>query len=223
MRRISLLLIGIIVLITGCKSIQPSDFQPDFQNANLLPRMGIWFDFHSFENAYGANSYSLDGSTSPESPYGRGVFEVNYGFKLYTAEKRVQDACDIWVNDVTNNIMDPSRKKTGHIVIRIGDAYRKNNYRWSWLSGLTVGIPNAFGMPMCSNKTELEVIVEIYDLKNNLVAKFNERGTAKVNMAAYHGYYEFQRKAAALALEDGLIKIKELIHRDYAVINAKLK
>ena len=78
-------------------------------------------------------------------------------------------------------------------------------------------------MPMCSNKTELEVIVEIYDLKNNLVAKFNERGTAKVNMAAYHGYYEFQRKAAALALEDGLIKIKELIHRDYAVINAKLK
>jgi hypothetical protein len=79
------------------------------------------------------------------------------------------------------------------------------------------------GMPMCSNTTELEVIVEIYDTRNNLVAKFNERGYSKQQMAAYHGYYEFQRRAGALALEDGLMKIKELINRDYDMINAKLK
>lgn len=223
MKKISLLLVSTVLLLAGCVSIKPSDFQPDFQNANLLPRMDIWFDVPSFQNAYGANSYSEDGSTHPESPYGVGVFLVDSKTKVYTSEKRIQDACNLWVNDVTNNIMDPSRKRTGNIVLRIGNAYKKNNYKWSWLSGLTVGIPNAFGMPMCSNTTELEVIVEIYDMKNQLVAKFNERGTSTTYMAAYYGYYEFQRKAGAEALEDGLTKIKELIHRDFAVINAKLK
>lgn len=223
MKRLSLFIVIIATAFVGCKTINPSDFQSDYQNANLLPRMSIWFDVPSFENAYGANSYSADGSTSPESPYGKGVFEVDSKTKIYTAEKRIQDACNIWVNDMQNNIMDPSGKRSGNIVLRIGNAYKKNNYKWSWLSGFTVGIFNAFGMPMCSNKTELEVIVEIYDIRNNLVARFNERGTAKTYMAAYHGYYEFQRKAGAEALEDGLIKIKELIQRDYASINAKLR
>ena len=91
------------------------------------------------------------------------------------------------------------------------------------MSGFTLGVLNAMGMPMCSNTTEIEVRVEIYDLRNNLVAKFNERGYAKYPMAAYHGYYEFQRKAADMALQDGMIKIKELINRDYEMIMSKLK
>lgn len=207
----------------GCRSITPSDFEPSYQNAQMLPRLSIWFDVPSFENAYGANSYSADGSTSPESPYGKGVFKVDETTKIYTAEKRIHDACKLWVYDMNNNIMDITGKKTGNIVLRIGSAYKKDNYKWSWLSGFTVGILNACGMPMCSNRTELEVIVEIYDLRDNLVAKFNERGTSKEYMAAYYGYYEFRRKAASEALEDGLIKIKELIQKDYAVINAKLR
>lgn len=223
MKRLSLFVIIIAFAFAGCKTIKPADFQPDYQNANLLPRLSIWFDVPSFENAYGANSYSADGSTAPESPYGKGVFEVDAKTKIYTAEKRIQDACNLWVNDMSSNIMDPSGKRTGNIVLRIGNAYKKNNYKWSWLSGFTVGIFNAFGMPMCSNKTELEVIVEIYDLRNNLIAKFTERGTSKTYMAAYHGYYEFQRKAGQEALEDGLIKIKELIQKDYSAINAKLR
>ncbi|MFA6806232.1 MAG: hypothetical protein WCR29_02315 [Bacteroidales bacterium] len=223
MRRISFLVIIIAFAFTGCKTIKPVDFQPDYQNANLLPRLSIWFDVPSFENAYGANSYSEDGSTSPESPYGKGVFEVDAKTKIYTAEKRIQDASNLWVNDMNNNIMDPSGKRNGNIVLRIGNAYKKNNYKWSWLSGFTVGVLNAFGMPMCSNKTELEVIVEIYDLRNNLVARYTERGTSNTYLAAYHGYYEFQRKAGQEALEDGLIKVKELIQKDFAVINAKLR
>ena len=223
MKKLSLLIVIIAFAFAGCRTIKPADFQPDYQNANLLPRLALWFDVPSFENAYDANSYSEDGSTCPESPYGKGVFEVNSKTKIYTSEKRIQDACNMWVNDITNNVMDPSGKKSGNIVIRIGNAYKKNNYKWSWLSGFTLGSLNAFGMPMCSNVTEIEVIVEIYDVRNNLVAKYNERGTAKEYMAAYHGYYEFQRKSASMALEDGLIKIKELIQRDYPVINAKLR
>ncbi|MFV0598751.1 MAG: hypothetical protein ACK5M0_03380 [Bacteroidales bacterium] len=223
MKKLSFLVIIIAIAFAGCKTIKPADFQPDYQNANLLPRMDIWFDVPSFENAYGANSYSADGSTSPESPYGKGVFMVNSKTKIYTAEKRIQDGCNLWVNDVQNNIMDPTGKRTGNIVLRIGNAYNKNNYKWSWLSAFTLGVFNAMGMPMASNKTEIEVIVEIYDLRNNLVAKFSERGTAKTYMAAYHGYYEFQRKCASEALEDGLVKVKELIQKDYQAINAKLR
>jgi hypothetical protein len=226
-----ILIIAIVVIgLTSCKSISESTFHSSYQNPTLLPRLTCWIDQPSFENAYGANSYSVKPSDDlehpyglTETPYGKGVYEITDKTKLYTAEKRIQDAGHIFVYDVNENICDPTTRRAGNIVLRAGNIYCKNNYKWSWLSGFTLGIFNAMGMPMCSNTTELEVIVEIYDTRNNLVAKFNERGYSKQQMAAYHGYYEFQRRAGALALEDGLMKIKELINRDYDMINAKLK
>ena len=232
MKKILLILVVIITttLFSGCKSLEESTFHYDYQNPVLLPRLTCWIDQPSFENAYGANSYAVkpsDDLTHPygltETPYGKGVYEVNENTKLYTAEKRIQDACQIFVYDVNENICDPSTRRAGNIVLRAGAIYCKNNYKWSWLSGFTLGILNVMGMPMCSNTTELEVIVEIYDLRNNLVARFNERGYAKRPMALYHGYYEFQRKAGDMALQDGLMKIKELINRDYDMIESKLK
>ncbi|MCH3924331.1 MAG: hypothetical protein LKE30_05390 [Bacteroidales bacterium] len=227
---VAIVMISTIIGCTSCKSIQESTFHSDYQNPNLLPRLTCWIDQPSFENAYGANSYSVKPSNDlehpyglTETPYGKGVYEVTDKTKLYTAEKRIQDAANILVYDVNENICDPTTRRAGNIVLRAGNIYCKNNYKWSWLSGFTLGIFNAMGMTMCSNTTELEVIVEIYDTRNNLVAKFNERGYSKQQMAAYHGYYEFQRRAGALALEDGLMKIKELINRDYNMINAKLK
>ncbi|MDR1847453.1 MAG: hypothetical protein LBR17_04990 [Bacteroidales bacterium] len=214
----------------GCKSIEQDVFVPEYQNTVLLPRLTIWFDQPSFENAYGANSYAVKPDNDlenpyglVETPYGKGVHEVTEKTKLYAGDQRIQDAMNIFVTEIKSNISDPSTRRSGNVVLRIGDVYRKNNYKWSWLSGFTVGILNVCGMPMCSNRTELEVIVEIYDLRNNLVAKFNERGSSKQYMAAYYGYYEFERRAAALALEDGMMKIKELIERDAAVIKAKLR
>lgn len=216
--------------LVGCKSIENSTFHSDYQNPTLLPRLSCWIDQPSFENVYGANSYAVKWSDDlqhpyglTQTPYGKGVYEVNEHTQLYTAEKRIQDACKIFVYDVNENICDPTTVRKGNIVLRAGAIYCKNNYKWSWLSGFTLGIFNAMGMPMCSNTTELEVIVEIYDLRDNLVAQFNERGYSKQYMAAYHGYYEFQRKAGDLALQDGLMKIKELINRDYDMINSKLK
>ena len=223
MKKITLLFAVIVLCLCSCKSVEPTAFQPDYQNPQLLPNLAIWFDVTSFENAFDASSYSEDGSTCPPSTYGKGVFQVNEKTKIYTSEKRIQDACNLWVYDVKNNICTPTGKKCGNIVLRVGNAYKRNNYKWSWLSGFTVGTLNVLGMPMCSNHTEIEVIVEIYDFQNHLIAKFNERGTAKEYMAAYYGYYEFQRKSASVALEDGIIKIKELINKDYPSIAAKLR
>ncbi len=225
-----LLLLAVIVGLSSCKSLESDIFQPDYQNTSLLPKLTCWIDQPSFENAYGANSYSVKSSDDlknpyglTETPYGKGVFEITQKTKLYTAEKRIQDAATVFVNEVTENICDPTTRKRGNIVLRAGDIYNKNNYKWSWLSGFTLGVGNLFGMPLCSNVTELEVIVEIYDVRNNLVAKFNERGSSKQYMAFYHGYYEFQRRAATLALQDGLMKIKELIEKDASLIQAKLR
>ncbi|MDR1006314.1 MAG: hypothetical protein LBL74_05575 [Bacteroidales bacterium] len=232
MRKVAIITILSIIILgfASCKSLEQDVFIPDYQNTTLLPRLTTWFDQPSFENAYGANSYAVkpnDDLANPyglvETPYGKGVHEVMESTKLYAGDKRIQDAMSIFITEVKNNITDPSTRRSGNIVIRIGDTYRKNNYKWSWLSGFTVGILNACGMPMCSNRTELEVIVEIYDLRNNLVAKFNERGSSKQYMACYWGYYQFERRAAALALEDGMMKIKELIERDAALIKAKLR
>ena len=214
----------------SCKSFEQATLEPEYSMGTLLPRLTCWIDQPSFENAYGANSWSATPSYDlehpygfTETPYGKGVYEINENSTLYTAEKRIQDAGKFFVYDVNHNICDPTTRRAGNIVLRAGSIYCKNNYKWSWLSGFTLGILNAMGMPMCSNRTEIEIIVEIYDLRDNLVAQFNERGSAKYPMAAYHGYYEFQRKTGDMALNDAMIKIKELISRDYDVIMSKLR
>ena len=232
MRKVYLLLtlLTCVTLLNSCKSVEESTFQSDYQMGTLLPRLTCWIDQPSFENAYGANSWSAKPSYDiehpygyTETPYGKGVYEINEHTKLYTADKRIQDASQIFVYDVTHNITDPTTRRMGNILVRAGGIYNKNNYKWSWLSGFTLGIFNAMGMPMCSNRVEIEIIVEIYDLRDNLVARFSERGTAKYPMAAYHGYYQFQRKTADMAMQDAMIKIKELINRDYDMIMSKLR
>lgn len=230
MKRLLPIALALVVCLTSCRSLKEDTLHSDYQNTELLPRLTCWIDQPSFENAYGASSYAVKASndlTHPygltETPYGKGVYEVNEDTKLYAGDLRIQDAKDILVYETNENIADPTTERAGNIVLRAGNIYCKNNYKWAWLSGFTLGIFNAFGMPMATNTTELEVIVEIYDKRDNLVAQFNERGYAKVPMAAYHGYYEFQRRSADLALQDGLMKIKQLIERDYPMINAKLK
>ena len=218
-------LLSVLLLFAGCKSLPYSELQEDFQNPNLLSRMDMWVDMPGIEQAFGAASWSADGTVKPDSPYGKGVIVVTPSSRVYTAEPRVQDMVTVFTNDVTNNIMDVAKPRRGNIVLRLTEPAVKNNYRWSWLSGATLGIPNALGMPMCSHRVTLNVQVEIYDGRHNLVAKYNEWGTDKEYMAAYWGYNfkDFRRRAAVRALQNGLGKIKENIVRDYGMIEAKLK
>lgn len=220
-----LFLLSVLLFLTGCKSLPYYELQEDFQNPNLLSRMDIWVDIPSVEDAFGASSWSADGTVKPDSPYGKGVIVVTPTSRVYTAESRVQDVVTVFTGDVSNNIMDVAKPRRGNIVLRLIEPSVKNNYRWSWLSGATLGIPNALGMPMCSHRVTLNIQVEIYDGKNHLVAKYNEWGTDKEYMAAYWGYNfrDFRRRAAIRALQNGLGKIKENIVQDYGMIEAKLK
>ena len=101
-----LLLLAVTMCFGACKSLEADLFQPDYQNTTMLPKLTCWIDQPSFENAYGANSYSVktsDDLKNPygltETPYGKGVHEITAKTKLYTAEKRIQDAAEVMVNE----------------------------------------------------------------------------------------------------------------------------
>ena len=77
------MLVMVVLCFCGCKSLESDLFMPDYQNATLLPKLTCWIDQPSFENAYGANSYSIKASDDlknpyglTETPYGKGVFEI---------------------------------------------------------------------------------------------------------------------------------------------------
>ena len=51
--------VAVIALFSSCKPLEQDIFKPDYQNVSLLPKLTAWIDQPSFENAYGANSYSV--------------------------------------------------------------------------------------------------------------------------------------------------------------------
>ena len=81
--------VAVIALFSSCKPLEQDIFKPDYQNVSLLPKLTAWIDQPSFENAYGANSYSVKASDDlknpyglTETPYGKGVYEITEKTKL---------------------------------------------------------------------------------------------------------------------------------------------
>jgi len=209
-----------------------ADLKPELQNSFLLPALEIKVDLNSFESVY-----SVGYSTGTTAGYGTSVSThsvVGFGSvqSSINRDPRVQDAITIFERDVKNNITNPIGEKKGYITCRIANGSAKAGcFGFSILSGFTLMIPNLLGMPFGCNKTYLDVEVEIYDLKNNLIGRYNAQGYDKTWVAMYYGYSDFgpdksakpvARISSINAFKSAMNEIKRQIENDYSRVKAKL-
>lgn len=222
----------VLVLFSSCATLNMTDLKPYPKNSSLLPALEPRIDMNSFESAY-----SMGYSTGTSTGYGTAITKnsaigIAVNRSSMSKDPRVQDAITIFDRDVKDNITNPYGDKKGYILCKITVGSTKTGgLGWAFLSGLTLMIPNLFGMPFGVNKTSLDLEVEIYDLNENLVGKYNAQCYDKTWIAMYYGYSGFgQDKSATPAARISSINafkcamndIKSQIDKDFVRLNKEL-
>lgn len=216
--------------MTSCASMKMTDLKPEPKNNKLLPTLEPRVDLSSFESAYTLGSTT---SNSAGTVYGQTrtnqnrTSTIGIGSSTTTStsikDPRIQDAITIFDRDVKDNISDPFGESKGIILCKINASNQKQNLGWAFLSGLTLMVPNIFGMPIGSYKITLDLDIEIYNNAEKLIARYNGIANKKIYMAAYWGYgKDAVRVANIMAFRDAMNQIKMQIENDYDNIILKL-
>jgi len=220
-----ILFISTIFMFSSCVTMRLQDVSPKEKNSVMLPTLTPHVDIKSFENTY----YHLQPVFVESYPlffgsdiWGVGVTETR---EYAGADPRIQDAITIFLKDVKDNITNPYGEKQGDIMCRItfGDVDSRG-IGWMFLSALTLYIPNLFGMPMMSNRADLELEVQIFDINKKIIGRYTANCSDKKYVALYWGsnYPNAARRANAAAFMCAMKKIKKQINHDAPELIKKL-
>jgi hypothetical protein len=150
-----------------------------------------------------------------------------YGQPIYTPGMAYYntDIGTIFTEEVENNLTDPFGEVYGTINYHTNMIQMKIGIGYALVSGFTMMVPNLLGFPMGNYKIELETIVEIRNVKNELIGKYKATGKGKASVAMYFGYGSVTalRKARADALNNCLINIRVQIQQDVLRLTTELK
>lgn len=201
-------------LLSACRSLSFEEFRSEDHNSQLLPALHIAIDTLSFETFYWNDPTA---HPYPEDVSGLQKFR-------YVRDIRVQDAIVLFERDVKDNLTDPLGSKYGYITCKIVTGECRYSAVNALLSLATLFIPNLFGLPFNNHMTHIELEVEIYDVRENMVARYDATGYSKVPIALWRGYSTSDafRLSNMNAFKQAMSDIKRKIAEDYQEINQKL-
>jgi len=216
--------------LSGCKSLNPTLLNPQMNNERLLPPLTPVFNEESFGTVIPLFISSGDskmfglgfGSSSTE------VAIIQSFSKTITYRNPViNDLKTIFERDVERNITASSNgQQNGTIKCRLIDGKHSEGLGWCIFSSVTLGLFNLLGMPVSSNKYNLQIEVAIFDNNNNLVGRYtSDFHNQKSYMALYWGYSESNapRNSARIAFTKAMEDIKQQIEKDFDRLNRALR
>ncbi len=238
MKKISAFL---FLLCISCKSITYYDLNPQpIQNEKLLPAMEPVVDLYNLESVYSlgvSSGYSVNyghswnnqsGTFNGTSFNGSGqsnwLQTGSYQSSSYR-DARINDTINIFTKEVKDNITNPYGAKKGYIVLKLGYRGYDNCQSCRFGHAITFGLLCFIGVPTDRHIQSLEVEVEIYNKKQELIKRYKEHVRNSVIEAVYYGYHKnaVGRKLAADNIKQALVNIKMKIASDYDDIIKKLK
>lgn len=211
-------------LLVACKSLSYNDLNPiPNPNSNLLPALEPIVDINNLETVYSrggisgySNSYNYGNSGRMQSSY------MNmYAYK----DARVEDAVNIFTQEVKDNITDPYGKKKGYIVMKLSNRGIDTCGFCRFVSGFSLFTINLIGVPADSVAQSLDVEVEIYNNNKELIWRKKAHAYAHEYIAIGYGYSgnTIYRKLAADNLKQALTLIKMDIDSEADKIKKSLK
>ena len=217
MKKVIILLIPFIVF-TSCATFKMSDLKPYPINKTLLPALEPRVDVPSIESAFTLGQ-TIGASSGYASKLGNNsVLGTAITSSQISKDPRVQDAITIFDRDVKDNITNPYGDRKGYILGKIAAGENSSGIGWAFMSGFTLGVWNLLGMPISHWVTTLDVEVEIYNLSEKLIRRYNAQCRHETWNALYYGYglnmVAAKRKAALEAFKCSMNKIKEQIESD---------
>lgn len=135
-----------------------------------------------------------------------------------TTELKIsEDTRGIFDRELLDNISENVGQTSGYIVCRRGLRSKGiKTYVNQVVSYLTLGIANVFGYTYATHRDELEIVVDIYDMNDTVVASYNAIGYGEADEKLYNGYItsDARRLAHARAFSDAMDGILTKIGAD---------
>ena len=217
------------IMLTACKSISYNDVNPEIKpNSNLLPALITVVDMNNLESVYSsggyqgiANNYGTGYGANPWAGWAQTTVVNGTSYK----DARVNDVINIFEKEVKENISSPYGEKKGYVALKLGYRGKDTSIFYILPSMLSLFTINILGFPANEITQSLEVQVEIWNNKKELIAKYTENVVNSDFIAMYWGYNETNiwRKVAADNIKQALEKIRYKINEDALTIKKKLK
>ncbi len=171
-----------------------------------LPPLEPQFDKASFGPNY-ADLYNIPSTVLRGGIPDAAAVSDYVGHSLTVAE----DTKRIYNRAIINNICKNVGKTQGYAVCRMGIRSKGiTNALNPLVSVVTLGIANLFGFKYATYRDELEIVVDIYDLDNNVIGSFSGFGTGEADVKIKKGYTVkgAKRMAHARAFSNAMEDIK---------------
>lgn len=222
MKKHILLLLVIAGSLGACKTIQVRDFHTTQILPSRLPQLGLLVHERSFLEAFDcAFTREVVIANALGGPYQPAPW-VAYDF----TDRALEDAFQVLGNELDENMSQDSDLKYGQARFKML-YYKRRNAGWGWslASAGTLFIPNLFGMPVKTYRSQLELQMEIVDANGKVLRRYVAPGAGRAQVAAYHGYdgTTAMRKANLLALQNALAEIKKKMEPDVPGLTAQLE
>ena len=203
---------AMFLLFSSCRSIEISSLHYGTMLDQKLPPLEPDFDVDSFGPDY-ADIYDIPNVIL------RGGLEPENVVRNVTTELTIaEDTRRLFHREVINNISERTGKTQGYAVCRKGSRSKGiKSYFHPTVSILTLGLANLFGMTAVEYTDELEIILDIYDLDNEMIASYAGLGKGSAKMKMYTGYSkrDAKRMAHGRAFVEALEDIKDQIRQDH--------
>jgi len=219
MRRFTILF-TLAILFSSCKSLHFSAIPSGSKLQEKLPPLEPEFDLRSFGNQY-ADLYGLPGAILTGRAPSAATVVDNIAQEHIIAE----DTKRIFSREILHNISEPVGETKGYAVCRQGIRSKGvKSFINPLVSILTLGIPNLFGFKYADFVDELEVVVDIYDLEDKVIASYSGFGRGEARVSLYKGYAgrDARRLAHGIAFVNAMEDIKAQMLSDSGQIAAVL-
>lgn len=225
--------IGILFLLNGCKTFDPSLLRPAERNQHLLPPLEVLYDFQNLGGTFSIPSSRIEHVEHLHSgPSGltRSVVLLNHP----TFDRRLLHIVTIFDREMSNNICETSGTNYGYAVCRIVNIEASSAIHWFVASALTCFTINLLGFPFSNQTAILDIEVEILDSKWKRIARYSALGEDTEYGALYWGYYGvfndldpnrntiLSRVVITSAFRDAMDKIRTQIEPDVETLREKL-
>ncbi len=222
MKKHILLFLLLALSLGACRSLRVRDFHTNQNLPTRLPGLGLLVHERSFLEAFDC---ALDREviitnvvSGPYAPAPWVAYDVT--------DRALEDAFQVLGNELEDNLNQGTSSKFGHARFKLL-SYKRRNSGWGWTvaSVSTLFLPNLIGMPVRTQRAELELQMEILDAEGKMLVRYIAPGSGKAPVAAYHGYDNSTatRKANLLALQNAMSKIKKKLEADVPSLASQLE
>lgn len=221
------LLIASIVVLSSCRTLNLVELTPENRNNRLLPALNSEIDLSVVESMNLPSNVSTTEFVSDDSS-----FIDEYASVVRTVTEQVywnptsNDLLTLFNRDIKYNITEPYGEKKGTIVCRVaGINFDESGFGLSFISVCSFGLLNLVGLPFAMNDASVDIDVDIYDNKSELIGSYHAIGNARIASAMYYGYQvsSAKRLAKIKAFKRAMNDIKSQIEMDYNELSASLK